>query len=309
MAEGADRIPATGGPERAGSDHPVTDAHLHLWDLSGGGYAWLSDAPADLRRDARWEDTAADHVRLGVRRLVLVQADNSLADTCAMDAVAARIEAGPGPVDRVDVVAWLPLDDPAASAELLDDPVRGRRVVGVRHLIHDDPDPGFLDRSTVHESLTLVSERGLALDVPDAFPRHLLQAARVAEQVEGLTVVLDHLGKPPIGDAAGMDSWEAQLRVFAAAPRTVAKLSGLGTSGMGYDNPAGVRRAVELALEVFGPHRLLFGSDWPIAPQPFDLESGTGTLLTLLTELPEQVREQILSGTAERIYRRPSVGA
>src|SRR5699024_416428 len=168
-----------------------------------------------------------------------------------------------------------------ATVEILQDPARSRRVVGARHLVHDDSDPGFLDRPTVRASLSVLAERGLALDVPDAFPRHLPQPARVAEDVEGLTVVLDHLGKPPLGGEPAMDRWDGQLRACAARPRTVAKLSGLSTSGTGYQDAAELRPAVELALEPFGPHRLLFGSDWPTAPRPFPLGSGTDALLTL----------------------------
>lgn len=288
------------------SEHAaVTDTHLHLWDLASGGYAWLAGAPSALRRDARWEDTAGAHARLGVRRVVLLQADDTLADTAAMDAAAARIEADSGPVDRAEVVAWLPLADRAATASFLADPVQRRRVVGARHLIHDDPDPGFLDRPAVRESLGMLAARDLPLDVPDAYPRHLIQAARVAREVEGLTVVLDHLGKPPLGDRTAMERWASQLRTFAGSPGTTAKLSGLSTSGQGYQAPGHLRWAVELAVELFGPQRLMFGSDWPIAPEPFSLSSATGGLLALLDELPAADRAQILSGTAERVYRRP----
>lgn len=286
----------------------VTDTHLHLWDLSSGGYAWLAGAPRELRRDARWEDTAGAHARLGVRRVVLVQADDTLADTAAMDAAAGRIEADSGPVDRVDVVAWLPLADPAATAAFLADPVQRRRVVGARHLVHDDPDPGFLDRPAVRESLGMLAADRLPVDVPDAYPRHLTQAARVAREVQGLTVVLDHLGKPPLGDDAEMEQWEAQLRTFAGLSGTVAKLSGLSTSGQGYAAPEQLRRAVELAVELFGPQRLMFGSDWPIAPAPFDLSSATSGLLALLDELPASDRDEIMRGTAARVYRRAHDG-
>lgn len=282
----------------------VTDTHLHLWELSSRGYAWLAGAPRALRRDARWEDTAGAHARLGVRRVVLVQADDTLADTAAMDAAAARIEADSGPVDRADVVAWLPLADPAAIAAFLADAVQRRRVVGVRHLVHDDPDPDFLDRPAVRESLGMLAAARLPVDVPDAYPRHLTQAARVAAEVQGLTVVLDHLGKPPLGDDAEMEQWEAQLRTFAGLPNAVAKLSGLSTSGQGDAAPENLPRAVELAMELFGPQRLMFGSDWPIAPEPFDLSSGTGPLLEVLDHLPAADRAEILSGTAERVYRR-----
>lgn len=283
---------------------PITDAHLHLWDRSGGGYRWLESASEDLRRDARWEEAAPQHSALGVQRVVLVQADDTLADTVAMQHAAARIEADPGPVRQADVVAWLPLADPARTAELLADGAAMRHVVGVRHLIHDEPDPGFLDREEVRESLALLAARGLPLDVPDAFPRHLDQAARVGREVDGLVMVLDHLGKPPLGEAAAMGEWERSLREVAELGTSIAKLSGLATSGAGYTAATDLRRAVDLAHELFGPRRLVFGSDWPIAPVAFDLRSGTDGLLALLEDLPAADRRQICRGTAQRVYRR-----
>ncbi|GAA1488272.1 amidohydrolase family protein [Brachybacterium sacelli] len=282
----------------------ITDTHLHLWDRSGGGYRWLEGAAEALRRDARWEEAAPQHAALGVRRVVLVQADDTLEDTGAMQEAAARIEAGPGPVRCADVVGWLPLGDPARTAELLADAHAMRHVVGVRHLIHDEPDPGFLDRREVRESLALLAAHGLPLDVPDAFPRHLDQAVRVGREVDSLVVVLDHLGKPPLGDAAAMERWERSLRALAGQGTSIAKLSGLATSGAGDAAPTDLRRAVALAGEVFGPRRLMFGSDWPIAPAAFDLASGTAGLMTLLEELPAADRGEILHGTAERVYRR-----
>ncbi|MGP9683117.1 amidohydrolase family protein [Brachybacterium sp. AOP3-A1-3] len=290
------------------TDTGITDTHLHLWDRSGGGYGWLGGAPEALRRDARWEEVAPQQVALGTTRVVLVQADDTLADTRALQDSAARIDTLPGSVDQVDVVAWLPLADPVATATLLDDAAAMRRVVGVRHLVHDDPDPGFLDRPEVRESLTLLAGHGVPLDVPDAFPRHLDQATRLADEVDSLVVVLDHLGKPPLGDSRDLPRWEESLRAFAARGTTIAKLSGLATSGQGYSAGADLRRAVDLALELFGPERLMYGSDWPIAPVPFDLGSGTGDLLALLADLPAADREQILHGTAARVYRRAADG-
>src|SRR5699024_5046459 len=147
-AVGAGRWLSAPAAPPAGRARPVTDARVRRWDRGGGAYAWVSGAPESLRHDARWADTAAVHAALGVRRVRLVQADDTLADTCALQERAAGIESEPSPVDRADVVAWLPLDDPDATVEILQDPARSRRVVGARHLVHDDPDPGFLDRPT-----------------------------------------------------------------------------------------------------------------------------------------------------------------
>lgn len=296
----------TGGAGVQPAAVPLTDTHLHLWDRAEGGYGWLDGAPQALRRDAGWEEVAAQHAELGTTRIVLVQADDTLEDTRAMQSSAERIESMPGTVEQVDVVAWLPLADPEATAALLEDPGAMRHVVGVRHLVHDDPDPGFLDRPEVRQSLALLADRGLPLDIPDAFPRHLDQAARVAAEVHDLVVVLDHLGKPPLGDPQAMPRWEQSLRSFAAQGKTVAKLSGLSTSGQGYGAVEDLRRAVHLVVDLFGPERLMFGSDWPIAPTPFDLGSGTAGLLELLRALPAADQESILCATARRVYRRLS---
>ena len=112
---------------------------------------------------------------------------------------------------------------PGAVRAALADPARTDHLVGVRHLVHDEPDAGFLDRPEVARSLDLLAAAGLPLDVPDAFERHMGQVVRVAQRHPGLTVVLDHLGKPPLGDADAMGRWQEQLEQIAACPNVVAE--------------------------------------------------------------------------------------
>lgn len=277
-----------------------TDTHLHLWDLSASPYAWLAGAPAPLRRTADPEDVRAPLVDLGVTRVVLVQADDTIEDTTHLQRTARALEAGgAGGIVRADVVGWLPLTDQDAVAAALADPQRTDHLVGVRHLVHDEPAPGFLDRPEVAQSLGLLAEAGLPLDVPDAFPRHMEQVVRVARRHPDLTVVLDHLGKPPLGHADRMPQWQAQLEEIAACTNVVAKVSGLATSGNG--EFAG---AADLALALFGAQRLMLGSDWPIAPRPFDLGSGFAPLLAHVRTWPPADVVAVTHGTAARVYRR-----
>ena len=276
----------------------ITDAHLHVWDLAESPYAWLAGAPAPLRRTVDPEEVRAPLVALGVTRVILVQADDTAADTAHLGRTARTLEAAGG-IMRADVVGWLPLADPEAVRAALADPARTDRLVGVRHLVHDDPDPGFLDRPEVGRSLELLAAAGLPLDVPDAFGRHMEQVVRVAQRHPGLTVVLDHLGKPPLGDAGTMPVWRSQLAETAACPNVVAKVSGLATSGNG-----DFAEAADLALELFGAERLMLGSDWPIAPQHFDLGSGFTPLLAHVRAwAPADVRA-VTRETAARLYRR-----
>ena len=300
--------PSADGPPPA--DGPITDAHLHLWERAPGRFGWLEKAPPALRRDARWSEAAPGLAGLGVTRVVLVQAEDSLTQTRELEAAAAAIEADPSTVRRADVVSWLPLEDPRALARILEDPLALPRTVGVRALVHDDPDPRILERPAVRRSLALVAAAGLALDVPDAFPRHLGQATALAQEVPGLTVVLDHLGKPPLGSAGddgSLEEWERQLRGFAAAPGTVAKVSGLRTSGAG-PRAGQLERMLDLALELFGPERLMIGSDWPIAPEPFTTGSAFAPLVDLVRSRGGDVARPVLHGTAARVYRRRDEG-
>ena len=276
----------------------VTDAHLHLWDLAESDYAWLAGAPEPLRRTVSVDDVREGLLDLGVTCVILVQADDTAEDTAHLQRTARAIEAD-GRLARADVVGWLPLMDTGAVRAALADPARTAHLVGVRHLVHDDPDPGFLDRPDVARSLDLLAGAGLPLDVPDAFERHMGQVVRVARRHPELTIVLDHLGKPPLGDEAAMARWREQIEAIAACPNVVAKVSGLATSGNG-DFAA----AVEHALALFGAQRLMVGSDWPIAPTPLDLGSGFAPLLTQVRMRDDVSVRAMLHGTAARVYRR-----
>lgn len=276
----------------------LIDAHLHLWKLEPGAYSWLGPQHGALFRSFGPAEAAGTLDAAGVRGAVLVQADDTLADTEAMLAVADSS----GWV--LGVVGWIPLERPAEAETQLDRFTRNPQFRGVRHLVHDDPRDDFLELAPVRESLRLVASRGLAFDVPDAFPRHLGATVRLARELPDLTVVLDHLGKPPLGAGAGsepMDRWRADFRALAALPNTVAKLSGLHLPGVSY-TAAALRPLWEEALEAFGPGRLMIGGDWPVSTLGAPYERTIGVLLELLGELSDAEKHQVLEGTAARTY-------
>ncbi|MDH2412751.1 amidohydrolase family protein [Nocardioides sp. CER19] len=268
----------------------VIDAHLHLWDLASGDYGWIPPGPLDRTfslADARTELAAA-----GVDAAVLVQAADTEADTRAMLAAA-------GDPFVAGVVGWVRLDDPATAAAQLH--AYGDRLCGVRHLVHDDPRDDFLELPAVRESLGLLAARGLPLDVPDAWPRHLPGLASFADDHPQLTIVVDHLGKPPRGTDA-MTAWEKTLRALAERPNTVAKVSGLQSPGQPFTTQA-LRPVWELALEAFGPARLLYGGDWPMTVPDGGYDPHWHVVSALVGELAPAERDEVLGATAARVYR------
>lgn len=271
------------------------DAHLHLWDLSRGDYDWLGPQHGALFRSFGPEEARAELEAAGVDSAVLVQAADSLRDTEYLLDVAAHNEWVAG------VVGWIPLDDPAAAERALATFAADPKLRGIRHLVHDDPRIGFLDLPEVRESLEFVAGHGLAFDVPDAWPgRHLDQAAGLARALPQLTVVVDHLAKPPIGGDDFAD-WSAALARIGELPNTVAKVSGL--TGPGYPfTPAALRPAWDAALECFGPGRLLYGGDWPISVQVGGYGKAWDVYSQLIEELSPGEQSSILAGTATRVY-------
>jgi L-fuconolactonase len=171
----------------------------------------------------------------------------------------------------------------------------------VRHLVHDDPRDDFLQLSPVRESLRQLADLGLPLDVPDAWPRHLAATAELAAALPELRIVVDHLGKPPFGGDA-WDAWRATLAEVAAHPNSVAKVSGLQVPDRPF-TPEQVRPAWEIALELFGPERLMWGSDWPITALVGGYGHAWDVMSSLIAELSPDEQERILSGTARSVYR------
>ena len=199
------------------------------------------------------------------------------------------------------VVAWVPLDDPAATANALD--ARDAPVLcGVRHLIHREPDPDWLLRPAVMPGLREVARRGLTFDVVAVFPDHLRHVPTLADALPDLTLVIDHLAKPPYR-APGWQAWRRQITAAARRPNVVAKVSGLTTAaGPGWTGEE-LRPALEVALEAFGADRLLFGSDWPVCLLASSYAEHLEVLERLIGSLAADERAAIMGGTATRVYR------
>ncbi|NUU31719.1 amidohydrolase family protein [Arthrobacter sp. C9C5] len=278
---------------------PTIDSHLHLWSLGRSRYRWLDSVPA-LKQDFTAAQARAELDAAGVAEAILVQADDTLEDTLFLLETAAA-----EPWIR-GVVGWLQLDSPALAAAQLDRWLESDKFCGVRHLVHDDPRDGFLALAPVRESLGLLAAAGLPFDVPDAFPRHLGATAELAGALPELTVVVDHLGKPPLADPEAMARWRSHLAACAARPNTVAKLSGLHIPGAEY-SVAALEPVFQEALKLFGPARLMYGGDWPVSVISGGYQPTWRVLHELIRTLSPAEQDDILAATANRVYRRGAV--
>jgi L-fucono-1,5-lactonase len=278
-----------------GKRPPRIDAHHHLWDVESGAYDWPTPEQGPIYRTFTAADLEPLLVEGAIDGTIIVQTANTLADTDSMLAVAAATPWVRG------VVAWVPLDDPVAAVTALGE--RADQVlVGVRHLIHYEPDPDWLLRPAVLAGLREAASLRLTFDVVAVFPDHLRHVPTLADALPDLTLVIDHLAKPPYR-RVGWETWRDQLVAAARRPNVAAKISGLTTAaGPGWTREE-LWPALEVALEAFGADRLLFGSDWPVCLLASSYAAHLEALEGLIGTLAADDRSAIMGGTAARVYR------
>ncbi|WP_333739044.1 amidohydrolase family protein [Streptomyces sp. IBSBF 2806] len=281
----------------------LVDAHHHVWDLAVRPQPWLDEPGHEpIRRTFGTADLRTSATRpVKGRRLtntVVVQCIASVPETRDLLALA------DGDPLIGAVVGWADLTSPAVG-DVLDDLQSGpggRRLRGVRHVVQGEPDPHWLQRPQVERALEAIGERGLGYDVL-VRSHQLPQAIRLAQRLPGLPLVLDHAGKPSIADGELAD-WESRLRLLAAHPQVVCKVSGLITEA---DHEKwtvdDIRPVWDVLLSAFGPDRLMFGSDWPVANLAGGWNRWAATVEELLDGCADTEIHAVLAGTATAFYR------
>lgn len=273
----------------------VVDTHLHCWDRSRFRYDWLEGAglperftPADITVSGsdRW-------------RAVFMEADRMPEQALeeARWALALGTEE-PAQVEIVAAVAHAPLGGGAAARLTTLSAVSG--VTGIRRLLQDEP-AAFLADATLVADLRAVGDEGLVFDA--CVREHQLGAlAALADAAPDTTVVLDHLGKPDMTDAASAahGDWRTGIDALAAGENVVVKLSGVVSSGGSF---AAVRPWVEACLEAFGPDRAVLGSDWPVSRTAGTPYRDWFAFVLEECGLTADEVAAVSHGTAERVYR------
>jgi L-fuconolactonase len=275
---------------------PIVDAHHHVWDPAVRAQPWLhtDEALAPLRRKFVATDLAGVAAEAGVTSTVVVQTVTEPTETPELLALART-----GPLVAA-VVGWTDLTQPGigdAIADLSAAP-GSEFLAGIRHPLLTEPDPDWLARSDVRRGLAALAAAGLTFDLV-LRPGQLASAVQAAAGTPELIFVLDHLGNVDVtASATPDDAWATSFRALAALPNTVCKLSGV----LGEAPVERLRPYFDLALAVFGPRRLMFGSDWPVCT----LQSSYADVVTRAVALtgslsvPEQAA--ILAGTARAVY-------
>jgi L-fuconolactonase len=264
---------------------PVIDAHHHFGEPGAADGSGPDDLWPELQIE-RIDGTVVSVVR------------SSTAATRELLELAAAVPYVRG------VVGWVDLTEDGVSAriEALREAPGGASLVALRHAIDEEVDPHWLERADVRRGLDAVGAAGLAFDL-GLRTRELPAAVVACAGLPEVRFVLEHLACPPIA-GGDLSAWGRALLELAELPNVCATLSGLVTEAdprtWSLDD---LRHPVELAVDAFGPTRLMLGSDWPRCLAAGSYSDVLDAVRYLLAELPTSQQDEIRGLTAMRVYR------
>ena len=269
------------------------DAHHHLWRPARGDYGWLRPELTTLYRDFDAQDLHPLLTAAEIDATILVQAAPTEAETDYLLAIARQNPWVAG------VVGWTDLAAPGAAAHLAQ-LARTPRLVGLRPMLQDLPDPNWILKPEVVDGLLAMATHGLVFD---ALVREsqLPTIVQLALRFPTLSIVLDHAGKPVI-DGMPSRTWHDAMGTLADLPNLSVKFSGLLTEAPAGAGPGLLAPYFDRLMERFGPDRILWGSDWPVLNMVSDYRSWAAMVEAFTAELTPQARQAIWGGTAARIY-------
>lgn len=282
------------GSGRPHEDRPLrVDSHHHFWRVARGDYGWLTPETGPIFRDYGPSDLEPILQRHGIGRTILVQAAPTLAETRFLLDTAARTPFVAGVVGWADFAGS---DAPRLIAETAADPL----LVGLRPMVQDIGDDDWLVRPELAPAFHALLAASLVFDAL-VLPRHLPRLLSVADRYPGLTIVIDHGAKPHIRQGR-LDPWADDMAALARRPNVVCKLSGLANeAGPGW-TVAQLEHYVRHLVDVFGPDRLLWGSDWPVVELAGSYDAWMDASEQLLAPLSPAMRAAVFGGNAARIY-------
>jgi predicted TIM-barrel fold metal-dependent hydrolase len=276
----------------------LIDTHQHLVYPEVAGYGWTADIPplADTAfpiEQYKALTATADVVGTLFMETGVDDADYK-SETRFVSNLASKPENG-----IVGIIASCRPEDDDGFSEWLDE-CDELGVVGYRRILHTMPDE-LSTTPTFRKNVRAIGARGKTFDLC-MLPGQLKLGAEFAAACDNTAIVLNHCGVPDIA-GGGLDPWRADMAALASLPNVNCKLSGiLAYCAPGNANEAAIRPFVDHVLEVFGPKRIVWGSDWPVVNLANGIADWIEITNSILGSLSPDEATAIGAGNAGRIY-------
>ena len=263
------------------------DSHQHFWKYNEAEYGWIDDRMALLKRDFLPGDLEPRLVVNGFSGSVAVQARQTPEETRWLLDLSEKNDFIKG------VVGWADLCSENDLKRQLDEFCKSRKFVGVRHVVHDEPEDSFMLRDDFLNGISILKEYDLTYDLL-LFPKHLPVAHIVVSMFPEQKFVVDHIAKPRIKDRV-TDPWKDDIVMLSENKNVWCKLSGMVTEADWLNHtPEDFRPYLDAVFNAFGPGRLMVGSDWPVCLVSREYREVINIVEDYISELHDEVRQKIL---------------
>ena len=270
------------------------DAHQHFWRYHPDHQVWITDQMNVLRRDYLPNELQPLLQNAGFEGSIAVQARQMTEETEWL------LELSDTNAFIKGVVGWVDLQSPELVGQL-EKFTSHPKLVGIRHVIHDELDDHFMLRPEFRRGLGHLYEFGLTYDLL-LFPKHLPFAVKLVKEFPQQRFVLDHIAKPPICDGR-ISPWREDIQILAKYPNVFCKLSGLVTEARWQQwRLEEFIRYLDIVVEAFGPERLMIGSDWPVCTLSGDYATTMKLVDDYIQKFPVEVRAGIHGANCARFY-------
>jgi L-fuconolactonase len=271
------------------------DSHQHFWIYNSRDYDWIDDRMKLLRRDYLPADLEPELKNAGYSGSVAVQARQSLEETRWLIGLSEKSDFIKG------VVGWVDLCSEYDLKEQLDEFCKSDKFVGVRHVVHDEPDDNFMLHDDFLRGISLLKDYNLTYDFL-LFPKHLPLAREVVSMFPQQKFVVDHISKPLIRDHL-ISPWKEDIIQLARNKNVWCKLSGMVTEADWMKRvPEDFGPYLNIIFDAFGTERLMTGSDWPVYKVAGDYSFVTGLVENYITGMDDETRLGILGDNCTEFY-------
>lgn len=275
----------------------MIDSHHHLWTYDPEHYPWIPPESA-LAQDYLIPELLENTDAAGVTGTVAVQARQSLEESDWLLSLSDEC-------DRIrGVVGWVPLADPDVGQHL-ERLSHHRKFKAVRHVVQDEPDDNFILGEAFNRGIEQLQDYGLVYDIL-IFQKHLPPSIEFVDRHPHQPFVIDHIAKPVIHNGRLEEDWEKGMAALAERDNvTAVKISGMVTEVTDRDlDEATLKNYFDRTLELFGPKRVCFGTDWPVCLLRIGAyQDWADSVRTFVADLSEDEQQAILSDTCCAAYR------
>ena len=273
------------------------DSHQHFWRYEAREYPWIDDDKDALKRDYMPADLAPLLAANDIDGVVAVQARQNTRETEFLLELADAEEFIRGVVGWVDLRA----DDVAAQLERV---APHPRMVGVRHIVHDEVDDRFMLGGGFLDGLAQLRQHNLTYDLL-LYPKHLRVAIDVVKRFPDQPFVLDHIAKPFIKDGI-LEPWASEIRELATYENVWCKVSGMVTeAAWGAWTRDDYAPYLDVVFDCFGIDRLMFGSDWPVCTLSGSYAEVVGIMRDYINKLSDEEKDKVMGANASAFYGLP----